>query len=177
MKRNGSAAKKAAVYGMLAAMAIVLSWLEAQIPAFFAFPGMKLGLTNIVVLIALYKLGPKSAMGLNILRIAAVSLLFGGFSAFLYSLAGGMLSSVIMILLKKTGRFGIVAVSIAGGVSHNIGQIIVAMIVMNTAAIGWYIAVLWFSGLASGALIGLLGSLLVRRLPDSLFRGGLRDAG
>ncbi len=171
MKRNKSGSEKntaafAAAYGMLTALALVFSYVESQIPAFFAVPGMKLGLTNIIVLIALYKMGAKSAMGINILRIVLVSLLFGGFSAMLYSLAGGMLSTVVMILLKKTQRFHIIAVSIAGGVSHNIGQIIVAMIVLNTSGIAWYLAVLWVSGMVSGGLIGLLGALLVKRLPD-----------
>lgn len=173
MKRNDSAVKKIAVYGLLIALALIFSYIEAQIPAFFAFPGMKLGLTNVVVLTALYKMGGGQAMGINILRIGLVSVLFGGAAAFLYSLAGGMLSTAVMILLKKTG-FRTVTVSIAGGISHNIGQILVAMAVMNTAAIGWYLTVLWFTGMASGTLIGIIGSELCKRLPDSLFSGGDR---
>ena len=117
MKRNDSAVKKIAVYGLLIALALIFSYIEAQIPAFFAFPGMKLGLTNVVVLTALYKMGSGHAMGINILRIGLVSVLFGGAAAFLYSLAGGMLSTAVMILLKKTG-FRTVTVSIAGGISR-----------------------------------------------------------
>ena len=97
MKRNDSAVKKIAVYGLLIALALIFSYIEAQIPAFFAFPGMKLGLTNVVVLTALYKMGSGQAMGINILRIGLVSVLFGGAAAFLYSLAGGMLSTAVMI--------------------------------------------------------------------------------
>ncbi len=164
--------KRIAAYGIMIAMALVFSYVESQIPAFFAFPGMKLGLTNIVVLTALYKMGNTAAMSINILRIALVSMMFGGPSAFLYSLAGGMLSTIVMMLLKTLGGFRPVTVSIAGGISHNIGQIIIAMIIMNTMGIGWYLCVLWFSGMASGLLIGIIGNELVRRLPDSIFIGG-----
>ena len=84
----------------------------------------------------------------------------------IYSLAGGMLSTIVMILLKKTDRFRIVTVSIAGGISHNVGQIIVAVFALNTVGIAWYLTVLWFSGLASGALTGIIGAELVKRLPE-----------
>ncbi len=153
----------------MAALALALSWLEAQIPPFFALPGMKLGLTNLVVLLTLYRMGSPAAMAINLVRILLSSLLFGGFMALMYSLAGGMLSTTVMILLKRFGKFRPLTVSIAGGISHNIGQIAVAMIVMNTAAIGWYLCVLWLSGLVTGALIGLLGGQLIRKLPERLF--------
>ena len=147
----------------------VFSYVESQIPAFFAVPGMKLGLTNVVVLLALYKMGNGSAMAINILRIVLVSAMFGGPSAMMYSLAGGLLSTVVMILLKKTDKFRIVTVSVAGGISHNIGQIIVAVIVLNTTGIAWYLLMLWFTGMVTGAVIGVLGAELVKRLPDKLF--------
>lgn len=169
-KRNNRNIRKTAVYGMIIALALVFSYLEAQIPPLFAVPGMKLGLTNIIVLVSLYKLNSGSAMLVNVLRIVLVSFLFGGLSAMLYSLAGGMLSTLVMILLKRTGRFRVVTVSVAGGISHNVGQIMVAMAVMNTAGIAWYLVILWFSGMASGTLIGLLGYELIKRLPDKLFR-------
>ena len=162
---RSKAAHMAAAYGILIALALILSYVEAQVPAFFAFPGMKLGLTNIAVLLALYRMGGVSAMTINLLRIVMVSLLFGSFSSFVYSMAGGMLSTVVMILLKHIGKFRPLTVSIAGGISHNVGQIIAAMILMSTAGIGWYLSVLWFSGLLSGALIGILGSELIIRLP------------
>ena len=168
-KRNKVNIKKISVYGMITALAVVLSWLEAQIPPFFPIPGMKIGLTNIIVIIALYKMGSGSAMSVNVLRIVLVSFLFGGPSALLYSLSGGMLSTLVMILLKKTGKLKEITVSIAGGIFHNAGQILIAMLMMNTTSILWYLAVLWFTGEASGALIGLLGYMLVKRLPDKLF--------
>ncbi|MBQ9460621.1 MAG: Gx transporter family protein [Clostridia bacterium] len=158
--------RSVASHGLLIALALILSYVEARVPAFFAFPGMKLGLTNIVVLIALYRMGGVSAMTVNLLRIVLVSLLFGTFSSFVYSMAGGMLSTTVMLLLRYIGKFRPVTVSIAGGVSHNVGQIIAAMVIMSTAGIGWYLSVLWFTGLISGALIGILGSLLIKRLPS-----------
>ena len=117
---RSKAAHMAAAYGILIALALILSYVEAQVPAFFAFPGMKLGLTNIAVLLALYRMGGVSAMTINLLRIVMVSLLFGSFSSFVYSMAGGMLSTVVMILLKHIGKFRPITVSIAGGISNHV---------------------------------------------------------
>ncbi len=170
-KRNPTI-QKTAVYGMMIALALIFSYLESQIPPLFPVAGMKLGLTNIIVVLALYKMGSGSAMAINVMRIVLVSFMFGGLSAMMYSLAGGMLSTLVMILLKKTGKFHLVAVSIAGGIAHNIGQILVAMLVLNTGGILWYLSVLWFTGLVTGTLIGILGGELVKRLPDRLFARG-----
>ena len=111
--------RKLALYGLLTALALILSYVEGQIPAFFAVPGMKLGLTNIVVLLALYCMGAKSALAVNFVRIVLVSILFGNGVSFWYSLAGGLLSGAVMIALKKCGRFSVLAVSISGGIAHN----------------------------------------------------------
>lgn len=157
--------KHLALYGMLAALALVLSYIEAMIPAFFAVPGMKLGLTNLVVLVALYRMGAKPAMVINLVRIALTSILFGTVVSLWYSLAGGLLSGIVMILLKKTGKFQPLTVSVAGGVMHNVGQIFVAMLVMQTSAVAWYLLALWVSGVAAGAVIGVLGSWMLSRLP------------
>lgn len=171
MKRQEKiSAKNVSLFAMLIALAMIFSYIESQIPPFFAVPGMKLGLTNVVVLVALYKRGSISAMAINIIRIVLVSLLFGGIASMMYSLAGGMLSTVVMILMKKTGKFRTVTVSAAGGVFHNVGQIIVAMFMLNTTGIVWYLAVLWFTGMVTGILIGLLGDMLLTRLPDKLFK-------
>lgn len=156
--------KRLALYGILTALALILSYIESQIPAFFAVPGMKLGLTNVLVLIALYCMDTKSAVLINFVRIFLVSILFGNMLSLAYSLAGGMLSALVMILLKKTGKFSMLTVSIAGGVSHNVGQILTAMVLLQTSALGWYLAVLWFTGLGSGALIGVIGRELCKRL-------------
>ncbi len=156
--------KKIATYGVMAALAMILSYVEMQLPAFVAIPGVKLGLTNIVVLVALYKIGYKSALFINIVRIIAVSLLFGTFMSFAFSFTGGMLSTLVMILLKKSEKFSAVGVSVAGGITHNIGQILAAMLLLNTKAIIWYLPVLWLSGILSGLLIGLIGALIVKRI-------------
>lgn len=156
--------KKLALYGLLTALALILSYVEAQLPAFFAMPGMKLGLTNIVVLSALYGMGAGSALAVNFVRIVLVSVLFGNGVSFWYSLAGGLLSGAVMIALKRSGRFSLLVVSISGGVAHNVGQVLAAVVLLQTTVLGWYLLVLWFSGLLSGAVIGVLGGVLCRRL-------------
>jgi len=161
-------AKKIATYGVMAALAMILSYVEMQLPAFVAIPGVKMGLTNIVVIVALYKMGNKSAIFINIVRIIAVSLLFGTLMSFAFSFAGGMLSTLVMILLKKTDKFSTVGVSVAGGITHNIGQILAAMLLLNTKAIIWYLPVLWLSGILSGLLIGLIGAIIVKRIKVSV---------
>lgn len=166
MKENRT--KTVARYGLLVALAMIMSYLEAQLPVFFAIPGMKLGLTNVVVLVALYGMGYGSAAVVNLVRIVLVSMLFGNGMSLAYSLAGGILSGAVMMLLKRTNAFSMVAVSIAGGIAHNIGQILVAMLVLQTAALGWYLLVLWVSGLVSGAIIGVIGGELCRRLQKIL---------
>lgn len=162
---------KLALYGLLTALALILSYVEAQFPSFFAVPGMKLGLTNIVVLMALYCMGAGSALAINFMRIILVSVLFGNGVSFWYSLAGGLLSGAVMIALKRSGRFSLLAVSIAGGVTHNVGQILAAMVLLRTAALGWYLLLLWFTGLVSGAVIGLIGGGLCSRLEPVLRQG------
>lgn len=158
--------KRIAEYGMLIGLAMILSYVEAQIPVFFAVPGMKLGLTNIVVLFALYCIGARSAVGINILRVVLVALLFGNGASLIYSMAGAALSGLVMIGLKKTGWFGMVTVSIAGGVAHNIGQILTAALLVRTRAVLWYLVVLWFTGIVSGAVIGMIGAAICSRLQN-----------
>ncbi len=160
--------RKAALYGMLTALALLMSYVEAQVPAFFAVPGMKLGLVNIVVLTALYLLGAQAALVISLLRVFLAAAMFGNGMSLYFSAAGALLSGLVMILLKL--KFHRVTVSIAGGIAHNIGQILVAMIVMETGMVAWYLVVLWFSGLASGALIGILGNELVKRLEGPVTR-------
>ncbi len=160
--------RKAALYGMLTALALLMSYVEAQVPAFFAVPGMKLGLVNIVVLAALYLLGPQAALVISLLRVFLAAAMFGNGMSLYFSAAGALLSGLVMILLKL--KFHRVTVSIAGGIAHNIGQILVAMIVMETGMVAWYLVALWFSGLASGALIGILGNELVKRLEGPVTR-------
>lgn len=165
-------AKQVARYGLLIALALVLSYLESLIPAFFAVPGMKLGLTNLVVLLALYRIGDGAALALNLIRMVLVSLLFGNLLSLLFSVAGGVLSGAVMILLKRTVRFSMLGVSMAGGVAHNVGQILMAMLVLDTWQVVSYLLVLWLTGLAAGLAIGFLCYEVTRRLPQTLFSGG-----
>lgn len=158
---------KIALRGMLIAVAFVLSWLEAQLPPLGMVPGVKLGLTNLAVLIAVYRLGTADAMMINIVRILLVSFTFGNMFSLWYSLAGGMLSTIVMLALHRTGKFHLPVVSIAGGVVHNIGQILVAMVVLESSGVVYYLGVLWFSGMIAGALVGLIGAGVVRRLPEN----------
>ena len=156
--------KKISTIGVLIALALILSYVESQIPAFVAIPGMKLGLTNIVVLTTLYILDVKSAMLINIVRIIIVAILFGSAMSFAFSFVGGMLSTIVMILLKKSGRMKIIGVSAAGGITHNVGQILTAMVLLGTRAIAWYLPVLWISGIFSGVVIGIIGGLVSDRI-------------
>ncbi len=156
--------RRIALYGVLAALAMIMSYIEMQIPAFFAVPGMKLGLTNIVVLVALYKFGDKSAIAINIVRIILISTLFGTVMSFAFSFVGGMLSTFVMILLKKTDKFSTIGVSVAGGLTHNIGQILVAMALLNTQAIAWYLPILWITGIGSGLVIGIIGAIVCSKI-------------
>ena len=154
--------------GILTALALILSYVESLIPAFFAVPGMKLGLTNLVVLTALYILNVPGALAINLVRILLVSLLFGNAASLSYSLAGGLLSFAVMYVLKRSDRFSPVTVSVAGGVFHNIGQILVAMLLLGTSYLAWYLVILWFTGIAAGALIGLIGGIIIKRLKNAV---------
>ena len=133
--------KNVARYALLIALAMVLSWLESLVPVSAAVPGMKLGLTNLVVIFALYRMRTADAAMISFVRVLLVSFTFGNAYAFAYSMAGAVLSLVIMWVLKVSGRFSTVGVSIAGGVGHNLGQIIVASIVLETEKIFFYLPV------------------------------------
>ena len=158
-------ASKAAQYGLLTALALVLSWLESLLPP-LGVPGVKLGLPNLAVVFALYRLGWKDACVISLVRVVLVTLLFGNGAALAYSVAGAALSLALMGLLKRTGKFSSVGVSVAGGVAHNAGQILVAMALLETARLAWYLPVLWISGTAAGVLIGIVSGVLVKRVPE-----------
>lgn len=158
-------ASKVAQYGLLTALALVLSWLESLLPPLGA-PGVKLGLPNLAIVFALYRLGLKDACVISLVRVVLVTLLFGNGAALAYSIAGAALSLSLMGLLKKTGKFSSVGVSVAGGVAHNGGQILVAMALLETSRLAWYLPVLWVSGTIAGVLVGLVSGELVRRVPE-----------
>lgn len=158
-------ASKVAQYGLIAALALVLSYLESLVPS-LGVPGVKLGLPNIAIVFALYRLGWRDACIISLVRVFLVFLLFGNGAGLAYSLAGAALSLSLMGLLKKTGRFSSVGVSVAGGVAHNAGQILVAMALLETSRLAWYLPVLWVSGTIAGVLVGIVSGGLVERVPD-----------
>ena len=155
---------KIARWGLLAAAAMALSWLESLLPAFGMLPGMKLGLGNIVVLFALYRLSLRDAVWLALVRALLCAAMFGNAFSLAYSLAGAALSLAVMAGLKRLDRFSILGVSAAGGVCHNLGQLLVAIAVLGTARLGWYLPALAAWGTAAGAAIGAAGGLVIRRV-------------
>ena len=156
--------QKLTVMALTTAIAMVLSFIESQIPAFVAVPGVKMGLPNIAIVYALYRLGWKEAAVISLIRVVLVSLLFGSAASFLYSFAGAVLSLLGMALLKKTGKFTEIVVSVAGGVLHNIGQIAMASIILETDALRYYLPFLLVSGILAGVVIGLISGILIRRI-------------
>lgn len=156
--------KKAAFLGIFLALALIFSYVESMIPFFFGVPGMKLGLANIVIVILLYCIGPKEAYGVSVARVLLAGFLFGNLYSIIYSLAGALLSLTVMFLMKKTDKFKIISVSAVGGICHNIGQLIVAMIAVENYRISYYLPVLLIAGLVTGILIGIVAQEIVLRI-------------
>ena len=150
--------------GLTVTLAMILSFVESQIPPLMAIPGMKMGLANIAVVFALYKFGWKEAVGISLIRVFLVGLLFGNFASIAYSIAGAVCSLAGMILLRKLPWFSSVAVSVFGGVLHNAGQIAMAGVLMGTALIGYYLPFLVLSGTLAGVAIGVVAAILVKRI-------------
>ena len=155
---------KITVMALAIALAMVLSFVESQIPAFVAVPGVKVGLANIAVVFVLYKLGWKEAVVISLVRVFMVSLLFGSIMSLFYSVAGAVLSLAGMILLKRSGLFSHVAVSVAGGVLHNVGQIAMACVILETNVIKYYLPFLVFSGVVAGIVVGLVAAVMIKRV-------------
>ena len=156
--------KKIAVLALAIALAMILSFVESQIPAFVAIPGVKIGLANIAVVFVLYKLGWKEAVLISLVRVFMVSVLFGTAVSLFYSVAGAVLSLTGMVLLKKTGLFSTVAVSVTGGVLHNVGQILMACLLLETNVIVYYLPFLILSGVIAGVVIGVVAAIMVKRV-------------
>ena len=155
--------KKITVLALFSAVAIIFSYIEAILPPIWsAIPGIKVGLSNIVTVALLYKFSLKEAAIVAFIRIIIIALLFGNVMTLIYSIAGFVLSVTIMAILKRTSLFSTVGVSIAGGVFHNLGQIIVAMILLQTKEIGYYMIVLSITGTVAGILIGIAGNLMLK---------------
>jgi heptaprenyl diphosphate synthase len=160
-----SPGRQVAFLGLCSSVALVLAYVEILLPPLFvAVPGIKLGLPNIVIIFILYHLGIRRAAAVSFVRIAVVALLFGNPMTLAHSIAGALLSLGVMFLLKKLNFLSIIGVSVAGGVFHNVGQILMAMLLLGTAELGYYLIVLAVTGTISGILIGLCGGILVKRI-------------
>lgn len=157
--------KKTAFCGLMLALALIASYVESLIPVPIPVPGIKLGVANSVVLILLYYTNAKTAWGISVARVVLSGFLFGSLSSILYSLSGAILSLLVMTMIKKRDCFTMTGVSVAGGVSHNIGQLIMAFLVLESAALWYYLPVLLVSGCATGYLIGILGKEIFKRMP------------
>ena len=161
-----TSAQNAALFGILTAL---LGYVESLVPVYLGAPGVKLGLANLVTMVGLYCMGTKETALISVVRVLLSGILFGPPSAILFGLAGTALSLTVMALCKRFRLFGMVGVSILGGVAHNIGQFLMAAFVVNTFGVFSYLPVLLTAGCAAGALIGLLGGILVERV-NRLFR-------
>lgn len=166
MGRINRTARRTALLGVLLALALALAWLERFVPVPPMLVGVKLGLANTVLLYALYLLDIPSAVGLMLARVTLSAILFAGFSGFLYSLAGGILSLAVMILLKRIGRFSLIGVSIAGAIAHNLGQILVAGFLVQSRAVLTYLPILLIAAIVTGMLTGTIARLVIRLLPQ-----------
>ncbi len=156
-----SKATKVAFSGLMLALTLVLSYVESLLPLTIGIPGVKLGLANLAVLLTLYASGWQMALGIDVLRVVLSGFLFGNFAAILYSMAGALVSFGAMVLLKRF-RFSMSTVSIAGGVFHNLGQLVVAVCVVENLHLFYYLPWLIVAGMITGALIGIVARVTWR---------------
>ena len=156
--------RRVALCGLLIAMMLVLGFVESRIPINAGIPGIKLGLSNGVLIFAVYMLDIPTAWMLMAFKVVLSGLLFGGFNTIMYALAGGVLSMIAMSLLSRVKGMHPITVSMAGGVMHNIGQVALAMIILQTPQLLYYMAVLMLVGLACGALTGVVASSVMKHL-------------
>ena len=156
--------RRIAYCGLFAALAILMGYVELLIPMPILIPGVKLGLANVIIVIMLYFMDAKSAFFVSLIRVLLSGLLFAGFAGLLYSLSGAMLSFAVMLLLKRTERFSIVGVSVAGGIFHNVGQIVVAALVVENVRMAYYRPFLLVSGVVTGIVIGIVAQTALKYL-------------
>ena len=160
---------KVAYFGVFTTLALIFSYVETLIPIQFGIPGVKLGLANLIIVIALYRMKLSEAYLLSIVRVLLAGFIFGNYFSIIYSLAGGLLSLTVMALLRKKGGFSVIGVSIAGGVFHNIGQLIIASVIVETFSVIYYVPVLLIAGLVTGLLIGIASDGMLKRLANLEF--------
>ena len=160
---------RVAYFGVFTALALIFSYVETLIPVNLGIPGVKLGLANLIIVVALYKMRLSEAYLLSVVRILLAGFIFGNYFSIIYSLAGGLLSLTVMALLKKWGGFSLQGISIAGGVFHNIGQLIVAAVVVETFSVTYYFPVLLVAGLLTGLVIGIVAEMMLKSLVNIQF--------
>ena len=163
-EKEKNAARKVALYGILIALAMVMSFVESLIPIPIPVPGVKLGLANLVTITGLYLVGIRGTICITILRVVLVGLSFGKPYSMIYGLSGSLLSLLVMSLAKKNNWFSQVGISILGGVFHNIGQITFAAFIVQTPGVYFYLPSLLLAGCIAGAVIGILGGIIAERL-------------
>lgn len=156
--------RRAAYLGLFTALALIFSYVETLIPFRIGIPGVKLGLANLVIVIALYQMELRQVYLLAVGRVVLAGFLFGNLFSIIYSLAGGLLSLTAMWLFRKNDGFSVIGVSIAGGVFHNIGQLIVAMLVVESLNLMYYVPVLLIAGLLTGLVIGITANEMLKRM-------------
>ncbi len=161
-------AKRVALAGIFVSLALIFSYVESLIPFNFGIPGIKLGLANVVVVTGLYLMKLPDVCLISLIRIFVSGLLFGNMMSLIYSLSGGILSLIVMIFLRKTGKFSVIGVSIAGAVCHNAGQIAAAILVTGVPVIAYYLPVLIGVGLVTGAVMGIIASRVLVILTRSI---------
>lgn len=160
---------RVAYFGVFTALALIFSYVETLIPINLGIPGVKLGLANLIIVVALYKMRLSEAYLLSVVRVLLAGFIFGNYFSIIYSLAGGLLSLTVMALLKKWGGFSLQGISIAGGVFHNIGQLIVAAVVVETFSVTYYFPVFLVAGLLTGLVIGIVAEMMLKRLVNIQF--------
>lgn len=155
---------KVAYFGVYMALALIFSYVESLVPISLGIPGVKLGLANLIVIITLYKMGIREAYVISIVRVILAGFIFGNMFGIIYSLAGGLLSLTVMIFLKRTDWFSIIGISMAGGIFHNIGQLILAGIIVESTSVIYYLPALLLAGLITGCIIGVISKEMIKRL-------------
>lgn len=160
MSKKKNNVRQLVTLAICVSLAMVLSYVETLIPVFVPIPGVKIGLANIATVFALYTLGGWQACTVSFVRVCLSGLLFGNAVGFIYSLSGAVLSLAVMLLLSMIKKLSPIGVSVAGGVMHNAGQILAAMLVMRTAEIIAYLPVLIISGTIAGIVIGIAAGIL-----------------
>ena len=158
--------RRLAVSALLVTVMLMLGYVESLVPT--GVPGIKLGLSNSVLILAIVWLGIPTAFALMIVKVLLSGFLISGVNAMLYAFAGGLLSMLVMCVLYKTKAFSLTPVAMAGAVAHNVGQVALAMLILETGKLLFYMAILMLVGLVTGFVTGTVASILIKRLPREL---------